>query len=103
MPPSHGPACPAGYFVVAPDFFDNETIADFPQRDEFFAKHPIDKSYGPVDEVLQEIRSVHGSIPVAVEGFCWGGHFTVRLAGKLAALSGDKGPTQKAEIRFLSK
>ncbi|KAK9813938.1 hypothetical protein WJX73_005657 [Symbiochloris irregularis] len=76
-----------GYLVLLPDFFHGDAIIDFGERAEFYARHPFTSTYPEVDAVLEQIKETYGNIPVGVEGFCYGGHFAIRLAGRTEGLS----------------
>ncbi|KAK9805002.1 hypothetical protein WJX73_000066 [Symbiochloris irregularis] len=76
-----------GYLVVLPDFFHGDEIGQFKERSEFFKKHPLEATYPEADAVLEQINKEYGNIPVGVEGFCWGGHFAIRLAGRTESLT----------------
>lgn len=72
----------AGYLVLLPDFFHGDLIGNHSERSEFWKAHPFESTYPEVDAVLEQIRKDYGDIPVGVEGFCYGGHHAIRLAGE---------------------
>lgn len=72
----------AGYLVLLPDFFHGDAIGNYTERSDFWKAHPFTESYPEVDGVLKQIRSQYGDIPVGIEGFCYGGHHAIRLAGE---------------------
>lgn len=71
-----------GYLALVPDFFEGDEIGKYPERQEFFKVHPLSAAYPQVDAVLEQIKKDYGGIPVGIEGFCWGGHFALRVAGE---------------------
>lgn len=93
----------AGYLVVVPDFFNRDDVSKGPNIQEWRKRHPFESKWAGIDAVLAELRDKYHAPAIGVEGFCWGGHYAVQLAGSLCsapqahAENGEQVPSTKLQ------
>lgn len=72
----------AGFFVVAPDFFNGDPYA--PENTarpimEWLKDHGVDKGFEDAKPVIEDLKS-KGASAIGAAGFCWGAKVVVELA-----------------------
>lgn len=78
----------AGFLAVVPDYFKGDDRKKSDSADTFAAwlqRYPRERVLSESDAVLADIKKAFPSVKkIGVQGFCWGGLYSVLLAGQPA-------------------